>query len=157
MYKPLHIYLIYNGYIIFFNKKCTNHYITTKFARVSRVCRQLCFRPPNCLHRHTRTQISLTRHLNGWKPKSHNRLWLWGYWRHHFGSSWNAPSAGRKYIWRRAVIDNVVFKRDNLSKSSQASISTTLLWLAALQFYIHPTTKHAVMPACQKYSGAGWV
>ena len=27
----------------------------------------------------------------------------------------------------------MVFKRDNLSKSSQASISTTLLWLAALQ------------------------
>merc|ERR1719154_893661 len=33
---------------------------------------------------------------------------------------------------QRAVIDNVVFKRDNLSKLSQASISTTLLWLAAL-------------------------
>ena len=34
---------------------------------------------------------------------------------------------------QRAAIDNVVFKRDNLCKSSQASISTTLLWLAALQ------------------------
>jgi len=30
----------------------------------------------------------------------------------------------------------VVFKRDNLSKSSQASISTTLLWLAALQLTV---------------------
>ena len=37
----------------------------------------------------------------------------------------------RKYIWQRAVIDNVVFKRDNLSKSSRASISTTLLRLVA--------------------------
>ena len=66
--------------------------------------------------------------MKGKKPKSRNRLWIWGYWRNHFDSSWNAPSAVRKYIWRRAVIDNVLFKRYNLSKSSQASISTTLLW-----------------------------